>query len=100
MQPGTVLSVSEGITGGERDSSTDKIHVADVGLEGDGIQAGHNRLHEEWSEPSLVEHVGDHVGEGLGPHLSGLLQLVHIHPELNFLFDSLDVGGEARQSYP
>ena len=28
--------------------------------------------------PSLIHEVGDHVGECLGSHLPGLLQLVHV----------------------
>ena len=30
---------------------TDKIHVADVGLEGDRVQSGNDRLHKERTKP-------------------------------------------------
>ena len=34
-------------------------HIADVGLEGDGVQPSYNRLHEEGTKAPLVQHVGD-----------------------------------------
>merc|ERR1712131_274029 len=67
--------------------ATDKIHVADIRLECLWIKTSNNWLHKEWSKSPLIEHVGNHVGEGLWSHLSCLLQLIHIHPELNLLFD-------------
>ena len=74
---------------------TNEIHVAYVGFEGDRVQPSNDGLNEEGSKPPLVQHVGDHVGECLGLHLPALLELVHVHPELYLLLDSLDVSGQA-----
>ena len=64
------------------------------------VEPGHDWLHEEGTESPLIEHVGHHVGEGLGSHLPGLLELVHVHPELYLLFNCLNVSGQSRQANP
>merc|ERR1719348_479167 len=80
--------------------TTNEVHVADVGLKCFWVQTCHNGFYKKRSEPPLVQHVRDHVGERLGSHLSCLLQLVHVHPELNLLFDSQDVRCKPGQTNP
>jgi len=73
--------------------ASDEVHGADVGLGGVGVKTRHNRVDEEWSKSSLVQHVRQDGGERLGRHVAALRELVHVLAELHLLLDGLDVGG-------
>merc|ERR1719282_1250401 len=80
--------------------TSNEVHVADVGSVGHRVKTSHDRLDEEGPEPPLIQHVGHHVSEGLWSHLPSFLELVHVHPELNLLFDCLNIRGQSGQPDP
>ncbi len=61
-----------------RGLAPDEVHGAEVALLGHGVDPRHHRLHEEGPEAALVEHVGQHGGEGRRLHLAALAELVHL----------------------